>query len=468
MAKRKFNFGTIDKALAGETRNFPEREEETEGADIVSDQVEKIVRTTEYKKAFNFKLIPRKKLEFHKENDFRMEEIEELARSILEFGLFHNIEAVYEEDQDRYVIESGERRTRALDMLIEKFSAYEGNPEEEDYKNYLKNVKQFEVEGYPVNVKFFDPAEYVLEEESDSAFELARIDSKIRLDKANLDVRSTDAVMLQKKVKELSELYSRRNSLIKREQRTNVNETVARDLNITSRQVQKYKAISNLIPELQKLFSEKGISVNEGAGYAKLDEAEQRQLLALFEAGEEKREINDLYKKLNQLNNDIASEKKNIKKLEQEKQEAVRAAEEERKAAFLLEEKIRAEMEKENLENQREDKERIEELQTQLETINKNIKQYQKKNAALEEAKTRKVAELELKLAAKEKQALIAPTKIARTSLKLDGILESIKTLTEQFQKTLTEYQDIYLPDAGEPEPEEYRNKLDRLYTDSI
>lgn len=481
--KRKFNFGKIDEALTseGKQNSVPETvkdsvniSDETEkmlqedssnesGKAVVTEQIDKIGRTNDYKKAFNFKLIPRKKLVFHEENDFPMQEIEELAKSILEFGLIHNLEAAYDENMDIYIIESGERRTRAIDMLIESFGTYQGNPDDDDYKNYLKNVKQFEIEGYPVNVKIFDPEEYTLREDSDEAAELAKIDSKIRLDKANLDVRSTDPAMMQKKVQELSALYIRRNSLVKKEQRVNVNETIARDLNITSRQVQKYKAISILIPELQKLFEEKGINVNEGAGYAKLDEAEQRQLLALFEAGEDKKEINELYSKLNSLNNEIESGKRSIQKLEQEKQEAMQAADEERRAAALLEEKIRAEIEKENWENQSKDKKYIEELQAQLETVNRNIEQYKKKNTELESEKTKKVADLELKLAAKEKQALIAPTKIARTALKLDGILDSLQSLMTQFRKTVDEYQDIYDSESGELAPDEYRERLEHL-----
>ncbi|MFR5450694.1 MAG: hypothetical protein ACLTIG_04700 [Roseburia hominis] len=78
-----------------------------------------------------------------------------MADTILRFGLIHNLEVLYEEETDSYVIESGERRTRALDYLIAKFGDGRENAETDaaEYKMYLKNVKQYADEGYPCNVK---------------------------------------------------------------------------------------------------------------------------------------------------------------------------------------------------------------------------------------------------------------------------------------------------------------------------
>lgn len=106
-------------------------------------------------KAFNFHLVPREKLVFNKDNAYPMEMIEQLADTILRFGLIHNLEVLYEEETDSYVIESGERRTRALDYLIAKFGDGRENAETDaaEYKMYLKNVKQYADEGYPCNVK---------------------------------------------------------------------------------------------------------------------------------------------------------------------------------------------------------------------------------------------------------------------------------------------------------------------------
>lgn len=474
---KKFNFANVDNVLSGNMNNEKgmsvlqshERADRrvSEPKAAVSELLDKIDKPeTDYKKAFNFKMVPRKKIVFHKDNDFPMEQIEERAESILEFGLIHNLEALYDEEQDVYIIESGEKRTRAIDLLIAKYGEYTGDLNAVDYRNYLKNVKQFEVEGYPVNVKYFDPTEYDLEEGTETADELKNIDSKIRVNRANIDVLTLDPVLIRQKIAENAELYNRRNALVKREDRINVNKTIAEELNISERQVQKYKAISTLIPELQEIFDKKGITINEGASFANLDEADQRRLLALLVGGEDKSEVKALYERLNNQQKEIDAGQKEIKRLEQEMQENLKAVEGAKSAATQLEEKIREEVEKEYLESEAAHEQFVKELQEQLMEATKNIKQYQKKNADIEAEKEKKVADLEIKLAAKDKQVLIAPTKIARTALKMDSILESVQSLMNQYIKSLEEYQDIYTEDIGELPPEEYKVKWNKLQLD--
>ena len=57
--------------------------------------------------AFNFKFIPREKIVFNPNNDFDMENIDEMADSILNFGMQHNFVALYNDDNDTYILESG-------------------------------------------------------------------------------------------------------------------------------------------------------------------------------------------------------------------------------------------------------------------------------------------------------------------------------------------------------------------------
>ena len=75
------------------------------------------------KNPFNFKRIPREKIIFNENNDFSMENIEELANSLLKNGLEHNLTGHYDDDRDLYILESGERRIRALDLLNSKFGS---------------------------------------------------------------------------------------------------------------------------------------------------------------------------------------------------------------------------------------------------------------------------------------------------------------------------------------------------------
>ena len=103
--------------------------------------------------AFNFKFIPREKIVFNPNNDFDMENIDEMADSILNFGMQHNFVALYNDDNDTYILESGERRMRACDLLHEKYGNLDSNERNDDYFWYELNVKPFYEKGFPVNVK---------------------------------------------------------------------------------------------------------------------------------------------------------------------------------------------------------------------------------------------------------------------------------------------------------------------------
>ena len=56
----------------------------------------------------------------NKKNSYPIEDIDSLAKSILEFGLQQNLVVVYESEEDIYIIETGHRRATALNMLTEK------------------------------------------------------------------------------------------------------------------------------------------------------------------------------------------------------------------------------------------------------------------------------------------------------------------------------------------------------------
>lgn len=475
MAKQRFNFDKINEVLAGSSGKIESGEsrepaqsietgEKTEIQAPVMDLVERISRANDYKKAFDCRLVPRHKIEFHKKNDYPMEAIEQLASEILEFGIIEPLEVFYDEDNDSYIVESGEQRTRAIDLLIETYGSLE-EVDSREYRLYWENVKQFAIEGYPCNVKRKRKRDGI-DTETESLLE--EIDSEVRLILANESGRAKNTERTRKHVERLNYLYTERNKLLVPGERINVNERIGSQLGITERQVIKYKAVSKLIPELQELLEKKGISLNEGESYSKLSEAEQRQLLALFETGENKSEINALSERLRNSQKEVAEKEKELKRLEQEKQEAVRATEDARKEAADLEEKIKQEMERKVQERGATDKRQIEELQNQLNTAQQDAKRFQKQKEQLETEQERVVAELELKLAAKDKQALIVPTKIARTALKMEGLLDSIEAILGQFQKTEEEYQGIYQDGAEELSPAEYRERLEKLVMASI
>ena len=101
---RKFNFGG-----SGLSTREPETTSKSEAPATVN-RAQELVNAIEnagVNTAFNFKLIPRHKLMFHEENDYPMEAIKELAESILNNGLLHNLDVHFDEENDIYIIEAG-------------------------------------------------------------------------------------------------------------------------------------------------------------------------------------------------------------------------------------------------------------------------------------------------------------------------------------------------------------------------
>ena len=143
MAKQNFNFIPQNRLNLS-----PNKEEATEVEKIVTKLEEPSVSMP-----FNFKFIARDQIEFNSNNNFAQKDIDKLADSILHLGLIHNLEATYDEEKDKYILDSGERRTRALDLLFERFS--EDNIQNESdnlIALFNKNISGFK-QGYPVNVK---------------------------------------------------------------------------------------------------------------------------------------------------------------------------------------------------------------------------------------------------------------------------------------------------------------------------
>lgn len=462
MAQRKnFNFGAANKILSKTETITSEQKEESTGENRESASLLEKIEKAEMAsgvvpKAFNFKFVPRAKLVFHKKNDYPMEAIQQIADSILEFGLIHNLEVVYDEENDKYIIESGEQRTRAIDYLIEKFR----NPEEigtDGYQKYLQNVQQFFVEGYPCNVKTTIKHE---EELSGEERELESLLSEIRLTLANEIGRGNDDDRKRTKVVRLNELITRRNELLGEEGKVNVNNEIADTLGITTRQVIKYKSISKLIPELQKMFDENHISLKDGENFSKLDEEEQRQILALIENGSDKQEINSLFEKMKTMKREIDDKKKEIDTLKEETVRAQKEVEREKRNAADLEEKIRLQIEKEM---EQKNIAELDKLREELKQTQLKLKVSQNKQDVLENRHKQKVEELEKKLHDKKEQDLHSrDIDFLRVSLQMEEKVKTVRMAVEQLKKAYTEYEGIYVTETERKEksPEEYETEI--------
>lgn len=458
MAGRKFNFNGVNKVLVGnepiEENKIEDTAVESNVASAVTNLAIKIDKQPMVKKAFDVRFVPRSKMVFHSKNDYPMEAVEKLAESILEYGLIHNIEVYYEEDTDTYLIEVGEQRTRAIDLLIERYENTE-ETDTQEYKNYLDNVKQFAIEGYPCNVKRKREHEDLSEEEN---VLLAEIDSECRLIIANEIQRDRDVVRTSKHIQRLNELYNKRNALLDKNEKINVNVTIGKQLGITERQVKNYKKIEKLIPELQELFEKKGITLKEGTCYASLKEAEQRQILELINDGGNKEEIKQLSAKLMLLQKEINEKEKNIRSLESEKENALKQIDEQKNAAALLEEKIKAEMVGLN-------DEEVKKLEKELKQALDNKKETEHKLQQMEKEKSKKIQELEEKLQEQTNQKKMSNESMAgvKAALQMENNMKTIETCLSSWEKAMQEYMKNYNPEYMEKTPESFVEELQEL-----
>lgn len=460
MAQRKgFNFGNAAKIMENTSSTAekvdskvdetaaPESEHKT-----MQEKIKKIETPMEYEKAFVFKFIPREKLEFNTDNNFPISDIQKLGMSILQNGLLHNLEVLYNEDPDNYLIESGERRTRAIDWLIETYDNSE-DKESAEYKLYIKNVKQYAVEGYPCNIKKLPVKDDSLTAEEQA---LADIDSQIRLREANLEVRDPEEnrEIFRKELLKLNELYETKNKLLKKGDKININQEIGAKFGITDRQVKNYKATTKLIPELQELLDKNNITLSDGVNYSKLTEEEQRQLLSIIEQGRPKEEVNALYKEIDRLNKAIKISENELDKVNAEKATTQNELD---KARTEVEE-IRKELNSSN------NSEEIESLKEQLQAANDNLKKKEKKWNDTSAKQEQTINELNAKLAEKKS---IPATSIDTQSLRLSfKIEETIKMLDESLKQLVADcqaYRNSYTGDSTSKRPDEYEKELQAI-----
>lgn len=388
---------------------------------------------------FNLKIIPRSRIVFNEMNDYDQVDIEKLAEGILHFGLIHNLEGYYDEENDVYVIESGERRTRALDYLLDKFRDYE-DVESQEYKDFLDNVKGFEA-GYPINVKKYKHAE------KEDMSELDLIDSEIRLMDANEQVRPNNPQDKYKRVSRRAELIERRNTLLPYRERVNVNKEVGAMLGMTERQVQKYKGIDNLIPELRDEFLRNNITLAEGANYSTLTEEEQQTILSLIQEGKKvsTEDIKRLKEEKEAAQTELIIKESEISKL--------------RKESETLQEKHRQEIEmvKQGLDQEREqikkeiaeemsnnnpDRAKVKELEELLKKKNeaqKDVDQELIKSTEILKQKEKQIGALESELKSLKSKPVQDLDRI-RLEVKLTSSLEQTVSAAKDLSKVLSVY----------------------------
>lgn len=300
--KPKMDFSRVSRGL--QEKNSEQTEEtsaksndivaDKQGSGSTSDLVKKMsaLHHSQASSSYDIKNIPIDKIHTNPKNDYPMVLIDRLAQTILVFGLIEPLEVVPESD-GYYKLESGERRLTAIKALINQYSDYTPNGSETDqsYDYYRQNIYQFEINGVPCVV---------------ASHHTDELWSQIRLNIANLEKRPDDPIFLAQKTKEMADLYGQLNEQLPKNLRFNVNEKLAEDMSMSTRQVIRNKQFGSLDPELQtKLSPITGI--NEGAKYYVLDKNEQKYLSDIIDktgSAPDVKSVKKMYQETSKTQND--------------------------------------------------------------------------------------------------------------------------------------------------------------------
>lgn len=228
------------------------------------------------KNPFNFKRIPREKIIFNENNDFSMENIEELANSLLKNGLEHNLTGHYDDDRDLYILESGERRIRALDLLNSKFGSVARinelpESEQENFVLFRSNILPLLTEGIPFKVNSFSK-----EHNNENGNRLDEIRSELRKYATNLDVRQFTPKERSEYISKVKKLLEEEASLLGKNKVTK--DEIADAIGISRRQLHKYELLDSLIPRFKELFENKKLRIEAVSTLSGLTEEEQQAI----------------------------------------------------------------------------------------------------------------------------------------------------------------------------------------------
>ena len=197
--------------------------------------------------AYNLRFIKPDLIVTNEKNSlFSHDEIEKLSKSIEDIGLQHNLVVLAQED-GKYRLISGERRYRAILMLLDRRPGYE------EFKN-----------GIPCRVHTG----------------LDEVEEEIRLIRSNTDSRELTPAEKRNAILRLLELYKVRK---KEGEISSAYSELANDLKMTERQIRKYTSTGRLIPELDDLFQKGEITLKMSEKFAALDEEGQQIIAQIYE-----------------------------------------------------------------------------------------------------------------------------------------------------------------------------------------
>lgn len=374
------------------------------------------LRKVEAKKDFDFRIIPRDKISPNPKNDYPMEDIEKLYKSIKRLNKLLTPLTV-KPVEEGFLIIAGERRYRAITMGIEK-----GDPEFDKFKV-----------GLPCMVE-----DKTLDE----------LDEEIHIITENEERREPNESRKRKMIARLEELYRMKN--MSTGENKSIPKQIAETMGISERTTQRYNAINNkLIPELQDAFDRSKINLVKAAQFAAMSEEEQKAIAELLEEKDKlsNSEIEALIKQAKEKENQLAEKALAEAKKAADLQEKLRIAESILKEKEDLENSLKEDIKKE-LQRKNPNQEKIEYLENQIETLLNE-----------KEESIREKEEIEKKLM--QKDELINNLKKKKNSLKLSPEEKEkikadyeIKSIIDGITKQLKQLENIgkeYIKKYGEP-----------------
>jgi len=376
------------------------------------------LRKVEAQNHHNFKIIPVENIVPNPLNDYPMDNIESLMKSIKEANdLIHNLR-VKPSDDGKYVIISGERRYRAISLGIEREDPW-----------FLEKFKH----GIPCMV---------------ADRNLSPIDEEIQLIVANEEVRDLEPSLRRKKIARLVELYKAKNE--ETGENKSITKQIAEDLGLNERQVQRYNAINNtLISELQKAFDDSKITLTDASKFAALDEYTQKLIAQVLK---EKDTITKA--EIEQIKAASKAESEEILRLKKENEEfrnKLIKAEEESLKKKLEEEELKNKL-IEEFRRENPDKQKIEELEKELYRLQKEQQDKALENEKIKSELRRKeiqIKQLSEKLINRTTEELSAEDREKlhqsyEINALVDDITKRLSKLTEVYKKYKSKYNEQF------------------------
>jgi len=310
---------------------------------------------------------------FYGQNDDE-EDVKELADSIKEIGLLHNI-VVKINDMGRYTLISGEKRTKAYRLLYEESKDTKWKKIPCKVRDDIKND----------------------------------IDEEITLIRANRDVRERSETIKAREVERLESLYEKKK--LSGEKVGVIRKKIAEDLGISESMVHRYKKVNELIPELKNMLDNDEIGLSTVTDFiADKPENEQKLFYEFIsnvgkkvsrdEAKVISEEMQTTIDKLKSSNDELLKKLEKINDENNQYQDSVNSL---KSLKDDLESKIK------ELEESKDNKssEEIEKINSELEIIKSKYSEAEKENEVLKEKiNTNEMANKELidKLAEAKKQ----------------------------------------------------------------